>query len=614
MERNLYKPGRIIFNNLKSIMEKHLYQSGLVGNCSFIAHVEKNTNISWLCFPRFDSDFIFGGMLDKSKGGEFTILPQNGGYTSEQSYLENTNILQTKIVSTSGESFIITDFAPRFRNFDRYYKPLMLVRKVEPLSGEPKIIIKCQPVTDYGNIKLKGSSGSNHISYSGADQEVRLTTNCSIAYIIEEKEFRINRPIYLVLTYGRPLEAALEMTIERFLHSTTQYWRDWVKTTSIPNFNQVMVVRSALVLKMHQYEDTGAIIASSTSSLPESPGSTRNWDYRYCWMRDTYYTLNAFNHLGHFEELERYFEYIQNLPTDSEGRYQPLYSITGSALLEETIVDLDGYLHNKPVRFGNQAYTHIQNDLYGQVLVSLLPLYADKRFIESEKSHSKPFIHNLLSKIEATMDEKDAGLWEFRNLQQEHCYTFLFHWAGACAAIKIADRLNDGEMKSKALDLKAKATDKIEACYVPELKAYAQAIGSRNMDASTLQLITMGYFGEDTERANDHLKMLEKDLLAKNFLFYRYRHSDDFGEPETTFLICAFWYIEALACVNRLDEAIEGFETLSKYCNHLKLFSEDIDQHTGSQWGNFPQTYSHVGLMNAAYRIGQKINKPDFLA
>lgn len=594
-------------------MEKHLYQSGLIGNCSYIAHIEKNTNISWLCFPRFDSDFFFGGMLDREKGGEFTILPQNGGYTSEQSYMENTNILQTKIVSTSGESYVVTDFAPRFSNFERYYKPLMVVRKIEPLAGEPKIKIKCQPVTNYGNNKLKPSPGSNHIAFSGADQEIRLTTNCSIAYIMEEKAFRVNRPIYLVLTYGRPMEAALEMTIERFLHSTTQYWRDWVKSTSIPNFNQVMVVRSALVLKMHQYEDTGAIIASSTTSLPESPGSTRNWDYRYCWMRDTYYTLNVFNHLGHFEELERYFEYIQNLPTDEEGRYQPLYSVTGAALLEENIADLDGYLHNRPVRFGNQAYTHIQNDLYGQVLVSLLPLYADKRFIESEKSHSKPFIHNILSKIEATMDEKDAGLWEFRNLQQLHCYTFLFHWAGASAAIKIADRLKDGAMKDKALELKGKATERIEACYIPELKAYAQAIGSRNMDASTLQLITMGYFGDDIERANDHLKMLEKDLLAKNFLFYRYRHSDDFGEPETTFLICAFWYIEALACVNRLDEAIEGFNTLTKYCNHLKLFSEDIDQHTGSQWGNFPQTYSHVGLMNAAYRIGQKINKPDFL-
>ncbi len=595
-------------------MEKHLYQSGLIGNCSYLAHVEKDTNISWLCFPRFDSDFIFGGMLDRNKGGEFTILPQNGAYSSEQSYLENTNILQTKIVSSSGDSYTVTDFAPRFNNFDRYYKPLMLVRKIEPIEGEPKIKIKCQPVSDYGNRILTPSSGSNHISYSGAEQEIRLTTNCSIAYIMEEKEFRVNRPIYLVLTYGRPLEAAIEMTIESFLHSTIQYWRDWVKSTSIPNFNQIMVVRSALVLKMHQYEDTGAIIASSTSSLPESPGSTRNWDYRYCWMRDTYYTLNVFNHLGHFEELESYFEYIQNLPTDSEGRYQPLYSITGSALLEEKIADLDGYLQNKPVRFGNQAYTHVQNDLYGQVLVSLLPLYADKRFIESEKSHSKPFIHNLLSKIEATMDEKDAGLWEFRKLQQQHCYTFLFHWAGACSAIKIADRLKDSKMKSKALELKAKAIEKIEACYIPELKAYSQAIGTTNMDASTLQLITMGYFGDNIERANDHLKMLEKDLLAKNFLFYRYKHADDFGEPETTFLICAFWYIEALACVNRLDEAIEGFETLSKHCNHLRLFSEDVDQHTGSQWGNFPQTYSHVGLMNAAYRIGQKINKPDFLA
>ncbi|HSI78990.1 MAG TPA: glycoside hydrolase family 15 protein [Lunatimonas sp.] len=595
-------------------MEKHLYESGLIGNCSYLAHIEKDTNISWLCFPRFDSDFIFGGMLDRNKGGEFTILPQNGGYTSEQSYLENTNVLQTKIVSSSGDSYTVTDFAPRFNNFDRYYKPLMVVRKIEPIKGEPQIKIKCQPVTDYGSRMLKPSPGSNHISYFGAGQEIRLTTNCSIAYILEEKAFRVNRPIYLVLTYGRPLEAAIEITIERFLKSTVQYWRDWIKSTSIPNFNQIMVVRSALVLKMHQYEDTGAIIASSTSSLPESPGSTRNWDYRYCWMRDTYYTLNVFNHLGHFEELERYFEYIQNLPTDSAGRYQPLYSITGSALLEEKIVDLDGYMQNKPVRFGNQAYTHVQNDLYGQVLVSLLPLYADKRFIESEKSHSKPFIHNLLSKIEATMDEKDAGLWEFRNLQQQHCYTFLFHWAGACSAIKIADRLKDQEMKSKALELKAKAIEKIEACYVPELKAYAQAIGTTNMDASTLQLITMGYFGDDIERANDHLKMLEKDLLAKNFLFYRYKHADDFGEPETTFLICAFWYIEALACVNRLDEAIEGFETLSKYCNHLRLFSEDVDQHTGSQWGNFPQTYSHVGLMNAAYRIGQKINKPDFLA
>ncbi|MDN3669701.1 glycoside hydrolase family 15 protein [Echinicola jeungdonensis] len=595
-------------------MKKHLYESGLIGNCAYIAHIEKNTNVSWLCFPRFDSDFVFGGMLDRKKGGEFTILPEKGDFNSKQEYLENTNILKTTItLDEDGDSYSVTDFAPRFHNFDRYFKPLMVIRKIEPIKGEPRIKINCRPVTERGNKVLKPSMSSNHIDYLGAEQEIRLTTNCSINYVMEDMAFRLQRPIYLFFTYGRPLEAAVEKTAETFLQSTTQYWREWIKSTSIPHFYQRLVVRSALVLKIHQFEDTGAIIAASTTSLPESPGSTRNWDYRYCWIRDSYYTLNVFNSLGHFQELERYFEYIQNLPTNSRGRYQPLYSITGSAVLEEQLSDLSGYLDNKPVRFGNQAFTHIQNDLYGQVLVSLLPLYADKRFIESEKSHSAPFINNLLDKISETMNEKDAGLWEFRNIQQEHCYTFLFHWAGACAAIKIAERLQDEGMKSKAIQLKHEAKQKIESCYVPEMKAYAQAIGTKNMDASTLQLITMGYFGNDIERANNHLKMLEKDLLAKDYLFYRYKHMDDFGVPETTFLICAFWYIEALACVNRMDEAVEGFETLIQHCNHLNLFSEDVEQHSGSQWGNFPQAYSHVGLMNAAYRIGLKLDRPNFL-
>ena len=593
-------------------MEKHLYDSGLIGNCAYIAHVQKNTNISWLCMPRFDSDFLFGGMLDKEKGGEFTVLPESGKFESVQAYLENTNILET-IVQSGVEQYKVTDFAPRFKNFDRYYRPLMLIRKIQPISGSPRIRIKCQPTADRGNVKLKGSLGSNHIQFIGHDQEVRLTTNASLSYILEEKSFVLQRPIYLVFTYGRPLEAPIETTAEQFLQSTTDYWHSWIKTTSISNFHQRLVLRSALILKIHQFEDTGAIIAASTTSLPESPGSTRNWDYRYCWIRDSYYTLTSFNSVGHFEELEKYFDFIQNLPTILDNRYQPLYSVTGEWLLSEEISELDGYQGNKPVRFGNQAYTHVQNDLYGQVLVSLLPLYNDLRFTAKERSYSEPMIMNLLNKIEETMDEKDAGLWEFRNLAQQHCYTFLFHWAGASAAIKIADRLKNDEMRKKAVALQQAAIQKIEACYLPDRKAYAQAIGGTHMDASTLQLITMGYFGKDVERANNHLKALESELLAKDYLFYRYKHMDDFGMPETTFLICAFWYIEALACVNRVDEAVEGFETLTKYCNHLQLFSEDVDQKTGSQWGNFPQAYSHVGLMNAAFRIGRKLDRPNFL-
>lgn len=593
-------------------MEKHIYGSGLIGNCGYIAHIEKDTNISWLCMPKFDSDFLFGAMLDKKRGGEFTILPETAQFSSSQSYLENTNILES-IIRVGEDSYKVTDFAPRFKNFDRYYKPLMLIRKIVPLTGMPRVKITCQPVAERGEMKLRPAMGSNHIQFLGLNQEVRLTTNAALSYISEGKSFVLQRPIYLVLTYGRPLEAPIETTSERFLQETTDYWHSWVKSTSISNFHQRLVLRSALILKIHQFEDTGAIIAASTTSLPESPGSTRNWDYRYCWIRDSYYTLTAFNSIGHFEELEKYFDFIQNLPTGAKGRYQPLYSITGESLLTEEISALSGYLGNQPVRFGNQAYTHIQNDLYGQVLVSLLPLYSDLRFTAKERSHSEPMILNLLDKIEETMNEKDAGLWEFRNLAQEHCYTFLFHWAGACAAVKIATRLNSEGMLQKAEALRDAAAKKIEECYLPDRKAYAQAIGSKYMDASTLQLITMGYFGSDLERANNHLKALEEDLLAKDYLFYRYRHLDDFGVPETTFLICAFWYIEALACVNRLEEAVEGFETLVKYCNHLNLFSEDVDHKTGSQWGNFPQAYSHVGLMNAAFRIGKKLDRPNFL-
>jgi GH15 family glucan-1,4-alpha-glucosidase len=330
-------------------------------------------------------------------------------------------------------------------------------------------------------------------------------------------------------------------------------------------------------------------------------------------VRDTYYTLNAFNNIGHFEELEQYFHFIMNATGGSEDRYQPLYKITGSSKITETEIDLDGYLGNKPVRIGNDAYTHIQNDVYGQVLISLLPLYTDKRIIFSERFDSVDLVFKTLRLIEKTMDQKDAGLWEFRNLAQYHCYTYLFHWAGSCAAIKIAEILKNKEMGVLAARLKDVAAARIEKCYVPEKGGYAQAIGTDRMDASTLQLIMMDYFGTDKKKAATHLKALEKELLASNGLFYRYRHMDDFGEPETTFLICGFWYVEALAYVDRIDEAIQIFDNLVKYSNHVKLLSEDVSEKDGSMWGNFPQAYSHVGLLNAANRIARKLDKPPFL-
>src|SRR6202000_764591 len=457
------------------------------------------------------------------------------------------------------------------------YKPLMLIRKIEAIEGSPRVKVKCEPVSEYGDVKLKGNRGSNHIQFLGGDENIRLTTNIAISYVFDEQAFVLNEPKYLVLTYGEPLEAPLESTAERFLRETIQYWRTWIKHSSIAGFYQQFVIRSALALKIHQFEDTGAIIAASTTSLPESPGSGRNWDYRYCWLRDTYYVITALNHIGHFEEMERYFGYVTDISFRDNERYQPLYAIPDKKNPTERILeDLDGYMGNKPVRIGNQAYEHIQNDIYGQVLVSVLPLYTDHRFIFSERKDSARWVEYLLDKIDKTIDEKDAGIWEFRNMANINCYSNLFQWAGASAAEKMARTIEHKELTDRAIALKNRAAEHIESCYDPVRKVYTNSADSPNLDASTLQLIMMNYLDPASKRAKDHLAALEKELKASHGLFYRYLYKDDFGKPKTTFLICAFCYVEALAAVGRLEDAQREFANLLQFSNHLLLFSEDV--------------------------------------
>jgi GH15 family glucan-1,4-alpha-glucosidase len=590
---------------------RHTYNLGIIGNCGFMAHISEDTNISWMCWPRFDSSFVFGSLIAGEKGGEFSVKPESDIKFTTQYYLENTNVLCTDVACGDGR-YRVTDYAPRFLQFDRHFKPLMIIRKVEPLGGRPRIRVKCTPVGEYGEVQPHHYAASNHIEFMGLGNHMRLTTNIPLSYIMEDSYVALDEPKYLVLTYGAPLEAPLISTAEDFLKKTIQYWRGWVKSMSVSSFHQVAIIRSALCLKIHQYEDTGAIIAAGTTSLPEAPGSTRNWDYRYCWLRDAYYILTAFNNIGHFDELERYFNYIVNISVRTKERFQPLYSITGHNRIEEKILNLQGYDNNQPVRIGNQAYTHVQNDVYGQILLSLLPLYVDRRFINSERGNSLNLIEDILQKVNNILDEPCAGLWEFRNISQYHCYTYLFHWAGATAAKKIAHAFGNKRIIDLALNIIKHSSEKIEACYQKERGVYSQAVGTTNLDASNLQMIIMNYLDHDSESAKKHLKVLEEELKAKNGLFYRYKHVDDFGKPETTFMICAFWYVEALTCVGRIDEAIEAFEGLLGYRNHLGLLSEDVDPRTGSQWGNFPQAYSHVGLVNAAYRISRKLDLPNF--
>ncbi len=597
-------------NNSDQYFYMNRYDFGVVGNCSFLAFIDTNANVNWMCMPRFDSSFIFGSLLDKKKGGEFSIMPANGQYESKQYYLKNTNILATEFKVPEG-TFRVIDFAPRFNQYERYFKPLMLFRKIELISGNPFIRVKCHPVDNYGKTTSETSLGSNHIRYLNLQSQVRLATDIPLNYIVGEKAFVLNETQYIVFSYGVPLEAPLVETSELFLTKTLNYWINWVKSTSIPNIYQDEVIRSALVLKLHQYEDTGAVIAAGSTSLPEYDQSHRNWDYRYCWMRDTYYTLNAFNNIGHFEELEKYFAFIQNVILNEKQQIKPLYTISGERVPDEKVLLLEGYLKNKPVRIGNNANYQTQNDVYGQILISLLPLFIDKRLNYSDIQKSEFITKWLLDRIYDHMDEPDSGLWEFGTTNQFHCYTYLFHWAGCQAAIQIGKVANRDDITKKATSLAKKSRQYIEKCYNTDVKAYMQSVGSTYLDASNLQMITMNYLNPNGGRAMHHLKAHENVLFHDPKLFYRYLH-DDLGVSRNSFIISGFWYAEALASVGMLNKASRVIETLNKCSNHLGLFSEDADKEYG-QWGNFPQTYSHVGLVNAVYRLSKRLDKPIFL-
>lgn len=586
------------------------YNFGVVGNCSYLAYIDTMANVNWLCLPRFDSSFIFGSLLDRKKGGEFSIRPKNNNCKSRQYYLKNTNILATEFEMPEGK-FRVVDFAPRFSQYDRYFKPLMLFRKIELMEGSPYIIVKCNPVDNYGRTEPETVMGSNHIRYLNLSSQVRLTTDIPLNYVLEEKAFLLSETHYTVFSYGVPLEAPLAETSEQFLNKTHSYWVNWVKSTSIPYIYQDEVIRSALVLKLHQYEDTGAVIASGSTSLPEINQLHRNWDYRYCWMRDTYYTLNAFNNIGHFEELEKYFDFMQNLILNEKERISPLYTITGGHVPDEKILLLDGYLKNKPVRIGNNATYQTQNDVYGQILVSLLPLFIDERLNYIDMKKSEYITEWLLDRIDEYMDIPDSGPWEFGTTNQFHCYTYLFHWAGSSAAARIGETIGKPKITEKARALIPRAERYIESCFNSEKGAYMQSVGNPFMDAGNLQLITMNYLNPNGGRAIQHLKAIEDDLFMEKNLFLRYKQ-DDLGNSKNTFIICGFWYAEALAAIGMIDKAFHIIETLNKSANHLGLFSEDADEDF-NQWGNFPQTYSHVGLVNAVYRLSKKLDKPIFM-
>lgn len=572
---------------------------GLIGNCQLSALVRRDGEIVWSCMPRFDSDPVFARLLDEGEGGGFRIGPADGA-PGVQAYLPNTNVLETRFSSAEG-AFRVLDFAPRFLQYDRTFRPTKLVRIVEPLSGTPRVRVACNPVVGWSKKRAGRELGSHHVSFRGYETELRLTTDAPLSYL-DGEPFALTEQKHFVLAWGAPVEEPLAPLCDRFLKQTVQYWRQWVKHCHIPAHYQEEVIRSALTLKLHCFEDTGAIVAALTTSLPESKGSGRTWDYRYCWLRDAYYTLGAFRLLGHFEEREQFLHYLLNIAASAPDlELAPLYRIDGRTNLGESILeDWPGYLGEKPVRVGNGAALHKQYDVFGEMVLALTPLFLDLRFREQITPPVLDLVTRLARKAVEVAGRPDAGIWEFRSEWRPQTFSSLMCWAAADRMARIAERHRADEAREFhdaaeriRNEILAKAIDPVRGCLVADY-------GGTEVDAALLQAVTLRLLPFDDTRLHATVDAVGGDLGFEGWL-RRYRTNDGFGVPSVAFMLCTFWQVEALARLGRREEARAILERVGHIQSPLGLLAEDLEPSTNAMWGNFPQAYSHVGLIHAAF-------------
>ena len=581
---------------------------GLIGNGTISALVTPEAEITWACFPRFDGDPAFCSLLTNRTGTEgtgFFLVEMLDMVRCEQEYLENTPILVTRMYDEDGGILEVTDFAPRFEQFSRLFCPMALVRRVARIAGHPRVRIRLRPACQYGRFPAERTYGSNHVRFIGGDVVLRLTTDASLTPILEESAFFVDDTITLLLGPDETVQEAAGIVGRRFLEETTSHWREWVRALAIPFEWQDVVIRSAIALKLNAHEDTGAVVAAMTTSIPEAAGSPRNWDYRFCWVRDAYFVVDALNRLGATGTMERYLTWILNLIANAEdGTLQPLYTISGNVNVTERIVEsLPGYRGMGPVRVGNEAYRQVQHDVYGAAILAATHVFFDRRLHERGDEALFRRLEVLGEHAARLYDQPDAGIWELRGSEHVHTFSSVMCWAGCDRLARIATRLGLAERAQHW----RQCADTIHSvictrCWNPALNSFTATMDGDTLDASLLRMNDLGFVEPNDPRFVGTVEAVERSLRRGNHI-YRYMIADDFGHPENAFLACTFWYINALASIGRIADARELFEHVLTCRNRHGLLAEHIDPVTNEQWGNFVQTYSMVGIISSALRL-----------
>lgn len=577
---------------------------GIVGNGTVAALVDEHATINWLCLPRLDGDPVFNSLL--GGGGRFSI-ELAGCHTAEQRYIRNTAILETHLKGDDGSEVCVRDFAPRFPDRGRIFRPANIVRTVTPLAGMPKITVRLNAERGHGAAAIPAKRGVSHVRFLDEEAGFRVTTDAPISYVLDQREFVLDRPISFVLGPDESLSRSVDQIAADWLRRTSEQWKDWSRRLATPPEWQDAVIRAAITLKLCVYEETGGIVAALTTSIPEHAGSQRNWDYRFCWLRDAYFTVTALNRLSAVGTLERYLAYLRNTVTHTKGGHiQPVFGVALEQDLTEDIPGhLPGYRGMGPVRIGNQAAEHVQHDVYGHVILGASQAFFDDRLFSRPGVEEFHHFEQVGERAYAIYQTPDAGIWEYRGREAVHTSSAIMCWAACDRLARIAGHLGLPERESLWSSRAAEMREVIlEKAWNEARSAFTGAFGGEALDASVLLMAEIGFIDAMDPRYIATVERIDEELREDDHV-YRYRAADDFGTPKTAFTACTFWHVDALARIGRKDEARAMFEAVLARRNKLGLLSEDVDTATGELWGNYPQTYSMVGIINAAARLSR---------
>lgn len=580
----------------------------LIGNCAVSALVDARGSVVWCCMPRFDSTPVFDALLNSADGvpldGAMTVELEDLART-EQAYDPGTAIVRTRLWDTRGQGIEVVDFAPRFNHRDRVFRPIQLVRRVRPLAGHPRVRFTVRPHGDWGRSAPTLTRGSHHLRFVMPECTLRLNTSVPLTYLIDSTWFSLQREVSLLLGPDETLAGGIDETAREFEELTALHWRHWSRRLAVPLEWQDAVIRAAITLKLCQFEETGAIVAAMTTSIPEAPHSGRNWDYRYCWLRDAFFVVRALNSLSEMGTMEDYLHWLYDVVRSAkDGHVQPLYGIGLERDLPEGIVShASGYRGMGPVRVGNQAQEHFQHDVYGNVVLAAAQAFHDHRLFKRGDATDFAALEVMGEQAWRLHDQPDAGIWELRTRERVHTSSTLMCWAACDRLARIAAVLGAAERagvwQSRAAVIKESI---LQRAWNPDRQAFVESLGGRDLDASVLLMAEVGFLPPNDPRFISTVQAMEHSLCDGPFM-RRYEAADDFGRPETAFNVCSFWRVDALARIGQREKAREAFEALLAKRNAVGLLSEDLMPGSGELWGNFPQTYSMVGIINGAVRL-----------